>query len=213
MEELSAVGHAQVHFGVDGRLSWELNPHFTGRRAHRTEETGLSTGGEPLLRISAAARGARDGKRNVQAAIRTAGRAALHRWCGVWPCSALFRVGSSRVLLGKKLSVAHVSNSFGCVARSRLHNKPRGKSIMTMVSVDICCWRQAHWGWHRAPTDTKVLWTLAQKVSHPCVLTEGRVVRWSVLQSDIAYRKRTEGMTGAHALDAILASAAKGAQP
>ena len=188
LDELSAVGHAQVHFGVDGRLSWELNPHFTGRQAHRTEEKGRSTGGEPLLGVPLPGV---PGTGNVMSRrpleLRDVPPSTV-----VWSL-AVFTTFSSWVIpcsSWQKNCPLHVSYSFGCVARSRLHNKPTGKSMKTMVSVDICCWRHAHCGWDRPPTDTKVLWTLAQRVAHPCLLTEGRVVRSSVLQSDIDYRKR-----------------------
>jgi hypothetical protein len=56
-----------------------------------------------------------------------------------------FELGHPVFFLAKNCPL-HVSYSFGCVARSRLHNKPTGKSIKTMISVDICCWRQTHWG-------------------------------------------------------------------
>jgi hypothetical protein len=52
-EALSAASCAQVHFGVNGQLSWESDLPFAGRELYRTKETGRPTGGEKLLGVGA----------------------------------------------------------------------------------------------------------------------------------------------------------------
>ena len=52
-EAVSAASCAQVHFGVNGQLSWESDLPFAGRELYRTEETGRPTGGEKLLGVGA----------------------------------------------------------------------------------------------------------------------------------------------------------------
>jgi hypothetical protein len=77
LEGVSAVGQTQVHFGVNGQVSRDLDFHFAGRKPYRPFEAGGPTGGEQLLGVGAGARAARNRMLNVQAAIRTAGRAAV----------------------------------------------------------------------------------------------------------------------------------------
>jgi len=53
LQEASAVGEAQVHFGINRQVSRKSDLPFAGRKPHRAFEAGRPTSGEQLLRIGA----------------------------------------------------------------------------------------------------------------------------------------------------------------
>ena len=98
--EVLADGAAQVHFGINDRISREAGLHFGGRDPHRTHETGRPTSGEQLLRIGAVARsaGVRDGRhrRGVRGTLQAGGVEWMQAGRGMWHGGGLDKAGRTR---------------------------------------------------------------------------------------------------------------------